>query len=393
MLGPRTIVCNSLQLARLRPIRADRLRSPNAPQNGVKEQPPHATASRETAFEFHVRVTKALMLGSNEITPHRNLASASLLCYNFPMSTTSSNDFRAKYGALEDAVYAARAKRAANKRLRDDERRRAFGDLCEASEGRAKIWRRDDVPLSELVALADGDVWLLQTLARWVRLTATQRISRLRHAVNRPAYYERERARRQALAAVRRSTARRTTENPRPTKEQVLEAFLKAKNSNEDMICFGSLLEDLACYVDSTLLRDSTGAIVGRRGGIKAWLQTNLPVLYLKYSTVMRYKAAAKKLKQLCELPDPVPAERIVAPAPRADEPPVVLRSRAIYLEVAAGATKSRTAFLDRLDAFLDPERVEEATTLKAWRERYAREITVRSRRKWRSRLWKSQSA
>ena len=309
------------------------------------------------------------------------------------MSTTSSNDFRAKYGALEDAVYAARAKRAANKRLRDDERRRAFGDLCEASEGRAKVWRRDGVSLSELVALADGDVWLLQTLARWVRLTATQRISRLRHAVNRPAYYERERARRQALAAVRRSTARRTTENPRPTKEQVLEAFLKAKNSNEDMIRFGSLLEDLACYVDSTLLRDSTGAIVGRRGGIKAWLQTNLPALYLKYSTVMRYKAAAKKLKQLCELPDPVPAERIVAPAPRADEPPAVLRSRAIYLEVAAGATKSRTAFLERLDAFLDPERVEEATTLKAWRERYAREITVRSRSKWRSRLWKSQSA
>lgn len=304
-----------------------------------------------------------------------------------------SDDFRARHAALEDSIYAAREKREASKRLRADARQRAFADLCEASEGLSVVWRRRGVPLPELIAFADGDVWLLQTLARWVRLTATARISRLRHAERRPIYYERERARRQALAAERRAIRRRTTENPCPTREQILDAFLKAKDSNADLIRFGSLLEDLACYVDSSLVRDETGAIVGRRGGVKAWLQTNLPALYLRYSTVMRYKAAAKKLRQICGVADPVPAARIVSEMPRADESVEVLRARAVYLEVVAQEPKSRTAFIDRIDGFLDPDRVEEATTLRAWRERYANEITVRTKLRWRGRLWKSRSA
>lgn len=79
------------------------------------------------------------------------------------------------------------------------------------------------------------------------------------------------------------------TENPCPTKEQILDAWEKAKNSNVDLIRFGSLMEDLACYVDSSLIRTEDGAIVGRRGGVKAWLQANIPALYLKYKTVMSY--------------------------------------------------------------------------------------------------------
>ena len=34
---------------------------------------------------------------------------------------------------------------------------------------------------------------------------------------------------------------------------------------------FGSRMHDLECYVDNSLLHDEAGAIVGRRGGVKAW--------------------------------------------------------------------------------------------------------------------------
>ncbi len=319
-----------------------------------------------------------------KISPHRNLAFAAGFCYPIAMS------YRETYEAVEAEIHAARERRAANKRRRAAARARAFGDLCEASEGRAVVWRREGTPLAEIVAFADGDVWLLQTLVRWLRLSATQRIARLKHAANRPAYYARERARRQALAAARRSTARRTTENPCPTKEQILEAWTKAKDSNEDLIRFGSLIEDLACYVDSSLVRDESGEIVGRRGGVKAWLQENIPALYLRYTTVMQYKQAAKRLRQVVGLVDPIPAARVVAAEPPADERLEVVRARAVYREVMGGdPPRSRTAFMVRIGAYLDPDNVTEATTLSRWREAYAREITVRTKKKWIRRFWR----
>ena len=76
------------------------------------------------------------------------------------------------------------------------------------------------------------------------------------------------------------------------------------------------MVHDLECYVDNSLLRDEDGAIVGRRGGVKAWLQVNIPALYVRYTTVMRYKAMAKKLRQVVGLADPVPAEAVLAEPP-----------------------------------------------------------------------------
>jgi len=42
-----------------------------------------------------------------------------------------------------------------------------------------------------------------------------------------------------------------------------------------------------------------------------------------------------------------------------------------------------------RLDALTDPERVEDANMLAAWREKYANEITERTKRRWWRRLAK----
>ena len=66
------------------------------------------------------------------------------------------------------------------------------------------------------------------------------------------------------------------------------------------------------------------------------------------------------------------------------------VRARAVYLEVlGAEPPASRSALLERIDAYVDPGRVAEATTLAAWRERYGLEITVRTKSRWLRKLWR----
>ena len=159
------------------------------------------------------------------------------------------------------------------------------------------------------------------------------------------------------------------------------------------------MMHDLECYVDNSLLRDENGAIVGRRGGVKAWLQVNIPALYVRYTTVMRYKAMAKKLRQVVGLADPVPAEAVLAEPAHdegegkrdygtyeiVDEVPdlAVVRARAVWLEVVEGVRGSPTALMERLDALTDPERVAEANMLAGWKAKYENKITARMKSRW----------
>ena len=171
-----------------------------------------------------------------------------------------------------------------------------------------------------MVRWADGDVLTLLALAKWLRRDATRYIDRARCRLRRPLYYAQERARREALAAERRRVGGRRTTTPCPTRGEVLEAWIHRRESHEAAVRFGSLVHDLECYVDNSLLRDGDGAITGRRGGVKAWLQVNVPALYVRYTTVMRYKAMAKRLRQVTGLADPVPAAAVLAEPPQGEE-------------------------------------------------------------------------
>ena len=145
-------------------------------------------------------------------------------------------------------------------------------------------------------------------------------------------------------------------------------------------------MEDLACYVDSSLVRAESGEIVARRGGVKAWLQANIPALYLKYKTVMAYKAAARKLKQITGLRDPIPAARLVEEQAVGDSVDVV-RAREVYAEAMRETPRNRTAFLSRIDALVNPERVTETPPPTRQRARDENKITVRTKSYWRGRL------
>ena len=65
------------------------------------------------------------------------------------------------------------------------------------------------------------------------------------------------------------------------------------------------------------------------------------------------------------------------------------LRARAVYLEAMDGVPDNATRTIQRLDELLDPERIEDATMLKTWRERYENEITMRTKSRWLDRLFR----
>ena len=351
----------------------------------------------------------------------------------------------AKYGPVEREIIEAHERRLANRARRAAERReadaRAFGDLCEATEGFAVVWRREGWSARDMARWADGDVLTLLALAKWLRRDATRYIDRAQSRLRRPLYYAQERARREALARERRRIGGRRTTSPCPTREAILEAWVRRRESHEAAVRFGSMVHDLECYVDNSLLRDESGAIVGRRGGVKAWLQENVPALHVRYTTVMRYKAMARKLMQATGLADPVPAATVLAeptqgngrageekrdygayeimrkglrrhakgqaevslatdgrgngpasgPVGAREDGPVpdlaVVRARAVWLEVTKGVRGSATALMERLDALTDPERTEDAAMLAGWRAKYENEITERMKSRWWRRL------
>ena len=336
----------------------------------------------------------------------------------------------AKYAPVERAILEARERRLRNRAARRAGKARRFGDLCEVSEGLAVAWRRRGFPAGEMLDWAGGDRLALWAVAPFLRRCATEEVNALRRRLVRPLYYEQENARRRALAAERRRVRRRRTESPCPTREAILDAWTHAREGREAMLRFGSLLEDLACYVDHRL-RLAGGRIVGRAPGIKGWLRENIPALALRYTTVMRYKAAAKKLRQVVELPDPIPVAAVLdgagaqegagAGAREGTEPKegtrdygaeksqgsdagearstqgksgieretAILRARGVYLEAMEGVPDVVTRVLERIDALLDPRRVEEATMLASWRARYARAVTGRTAARWRDRLFR----
>ena len=287
-----------------------------------------------------------------------------------------------RYLPVEEEILADIDRRRENKAKRRAERFRRFGDLCEATGGLAKV-----ADVKALRRKFGDDRWFQICLKGYLGTAEWKNLEGLRRKIRRPSYYEAENQRRRLLRAERRKVRARRTLNSCPSREEILEAWLQVRSSHEAMLKFGSLIMDLECYLDNSLIFDEAGNLVGRRGGVKRWLQDNIYALYLRYTTVMRYKAAAKKVRQIVEIADPVPAAAVLGGRDYAADEIALLRARAVWLEVSAAAGKSVTSLLARIDALLDPEAVEDGNMLADWKARYAREITWRTKNRWRKRL------
>ena len=375
----------------------------------------------------------------------------------------------AKAGPSAKACKTAKPPSSVKRRHSSAKKRRpTFGDLCEATDGLAAEWRRlgctdaeiasfkDDSPfilfnvmpflhglgfsekdvlrhvphdgelaaalfvflrlfgnrtlnMAQIVKAASIPAWMA---AAFLRRTASRRIAAMQNKAARGLHYEAEKAKRRAMAAERRRISRRTTTSPCPPKAVVLHAWNHVRDSKEALVRFGSLMQDLECYVDNSLKFDKAGHIVGRNAGVKGWLRDNLPELYAHYSMVIRYKAAAKKLRQIVGLADPTPVAAVLVEGEGKDEggragthkgdscnygvekslageaPEVeVVRARAVYLEAMEGVPDVTARVMARIDALCDPERTDEAATLRSWREKYEHAITVRRKDSWWERL------
>ena len=398
--------------------------------------PHHNLIASKPVFCYHSHVSKKIHPSVPAVTPRQSLANTVAMCLDDSAARSPSGELAAwlaKYAPVERAILEARERRLRNRAARRAERARRFGDLCEASEGLAVAWRRRGFPADEMLDWAGGDRFTLWAMAPFLRRCATEEVNALRRRLTRPLYYEKENERRRALAAERRRIRKRRTENPCPTREAILDAWTHVREGREAMLRFGSLLEDLECYVDHEL-RIADGRIVGRAPGIKGWLRENVPALALRYTTVMRYKAAAKKLRQIVELPDPIPVAavldgvgaldgagmeeemvkgtedrkrdygaeksqdndkndrgevRSVQVGRKVEREMAILRARGVYLEAMAGVPDIVTRVLERIDTLLDPKRVEEANMLAFWRTRYAHAVTKQTAGRWRDRLFR----
>ena len=106
-----------------------------------------------------------------------------------------------------------------------------------------------------------------------------------------------------------------------PTGDEVREQFEKARGRGkvEEKIRLGSMLLDAEATVDSSLIRDSDGEIVGRNGGLRGWIFENCPELLPHYAALTGYRRLAWEARDAEDFFDPAPAELLLAADPEGE--------------------------------------------------------------------------
>jgi hypothetical protein len=156
-------------------------------------------------------------------------------------------------------------------------------------------------------------------------------------------------------APIRRLCER--SSSPPPAPEAILAQYDRAKGrgSVEEKLRLGSMMLDIEAAVDSSLVRDPSGEIVGRNAGVRGWIAENCPALLSHYASLMGYRRLADEFRKVHGLRDPHPAARLLEPefpaerfAPALREP---MRSRhaAARRLLASPAAKSAKGFAEAL--------------------------------------------
>ena len=90
--------------------------------------------------------------------------------------------------------------------------------------------------------------------------------------------------------------------NPPPTGAALLEQYGKAcgRGRVEEKIKLGSMLLDAEAAVDSSLVRDEYGEIVGRKPGLRGWLADNCPALLRHYGVIVMTGGIGENWRRSC---------------------------------------------------------------------------------------------
>ena len=113
-------------------------------------------------------------------------------------------------------------------------------------------------------------------------------------------------------APIRRLCERTVHETPSPDALRGQWEKARGRGRVEEKIRLGSMLLDVEASVDSSLVRDEGGEIVGRRGGLREWLDENCPDLLKHYAALMGYRRLAAEFRDAHDLADPCPASLLL---------------------------------------------------------------------------------
>ena len=99
-----------------------------------------------------------------------------------------------------------------------------------------------------------------------------------------------------------------------PTGDELLEQWKRAHGRGrvEEKIRLGSMLLDIEATVDSSLLRNRDGEIVGRNAGVKGWLKTHCTWMLKHYAMLMSCRRLAFEFREAHGAFDPVPAAALL---------------------------------------------------------------------------------
>jgi hypothetical protein len=114
-----------------------------------------------------------------------------------------------------------------------------------------------------------------------------------------------------------------------PTAKEIANDWADQPRTLETCLRLGSRLADLDPTLDHSLVRkpDAAGRLVirARKGGLKGWLaDRRVPVAY---STIMRYKKLAQRLRQILQLDDRIPLEWLLSGIPYGQQLPADLQT------------------------------------------------------------------
>ena len=113
-------------------------------------------------------------------------------------------------------------------------------------------------------------------------------------------------------APIRRLCER--SSSPPPAPEALLAQYDRAKGRGpvEEKLRLGSMMLDIEAAVDSSLVRDPSGEIVGRNAGVRGWIAERCPALLRHYASLMGYRRLADEFRKVHGLRDPHPATRLL---------------------------------------------------------------------------------
>ena len=114
-----------------------------------------------------------------------------------------------------------------------------------------------------------------------------------------------------------------------PTPQDLAAPWTATPRTLRDRLRLGSRLADLDPTLDHTISRTTlpSGKTVfrARPGGMKGWLSDRR--VAIPYSTAMRYKKLAQRLRQILQLDDRIPLEWLISGVPEGQQLPAELQS------------------------------------------------------------------